>query len=98
MVGTYVPAGHSESVCPAFGGNAAAHKRAEWCKSVFERAKWSVRGPQEVPPTGAGQGLALAVRSLPVAREAAATYLALKAAGFAAIPVLDPSLASGLEY
>jgi hypothetical protein len=88
--------GQEITICSA-AGDAAAHKRAEWFKAIFERAKWSVHGPQEVAPTGDGQGLALAVSSLPVAREAAATYLALKAAGFPAIPVLDPSLASGTE-
>lgn len=78
-------------------GDRAALKRAQWFKTIFERARWSVHGPEEVSPIGVGQGLSLAVSSLPVAKEAAATYLALKAAGFDATPVLDASLASQEE-
>jgi hypothetical protein len=52
-----------------------------------------VSGPHEIAPNAAGPTLALAVPELPVAKDAAKTYLALKAAGFEAIPVLDPALA-----
>jgi len=72
---------------PAYDAHARAH--AEWFKMVFERAGWIVRGPEEIPPDAAVFGLSLAVPELPVAKEAAATYLALKAAGFEPIPVLD---------
>jgi hypothetical protein len=70
-------------------GDAAAQAHAEWFKMIFERAGWIVRGPEEIPPDTVTGGLSLAVPELPVAKEAAATYLALKAAGFEPIPVLD---------
>jgi hypothetical protein len=70
-------------------GDVAARAHADWFKSIFERAGWTVLGPDEVPPNTAAAGLSLAVPELPVAKEAADTYLALKAAGFEAIPVLD---------
>jgi hypothetical protein len=72
-------------------GDPAAGAHAEWFKSIFERAGWTVRGPEEIAPDAAA-GLSLAVPELPVAKEAAATYFALKAAGFAPIPVLDSAL------
>jgi hypothetical protein len=65
--------------------------RAEWFKSIFERAGWAVRGPEEIAPGPATSSLKLAVPELPVAKEAAAMYLALKAAGFEPIPVIDNS-------
>lgn len=70
----------------------AARTHAEWFKSVFERAGWTVHGPEEVEPGAAARGLSLAVPELPVAKQAAATYFALKAAGFEAVPVLDSAL------
>ena len=70
-------------------GDTAARTHAEWFKSVFERAGWNVLGPDEIAPEIAAAGMTLAVPELPVAREAAATYLSLKAAGFEAMPVLD---------
>ncbi len=73
-------------------GDRAARARAEWFKSIFERAGWTVRGPEEIAPGAAAAGLSLAVPELPVAREAAATYFALKAAGFEAVPILDAAL------
>jgi hypothetical protein len=75
-------------------GDFSARVHAEWFKSVFERAGWTVHGPEEVAPGAAAAGLSLAVPEVPVAKQAAATYFALKAAGFEAIPVLDPSLDS----
>ena len=78
-------------------GNAFVRKRAESLKAVFERAGWTVSGVGEIPRTHAEPGLTLAVGTLPVEKEAAATYLALKAAGFAPVPVLDPALATGGE-
>lgn len=70
-------------------GDPVARARAEWFKSIFERAGWTVHGPEEIAADAAIAGLSLAVPELPVAKEAAATYLALKAAGFEPIPVLD---------
>ncbi|MEZ0254848.1 MAG: hypothetical protein ACAI37_06200 [Chthoniobacter sp.] len=70
-------------------GNAEARSHAEWFKSIFERAGWTVRGPEELPPDTHGAGLSLAVPELPVTKDAAATYLALKAAGFETNPILD---------
>jgi len=67
----------------------AVRRHAEWFKSVFERAGWTVHGPEELPPGAHGVGLSLAVPELPVNKDAAATYLALKAAGFDTNPVLD---------
>jgi hypothetical protein len=78
-------------------GNPDARARAAWFKSVFERANWIVRGPEEIAPACAEAELSLAVASLPVEKEAAATYLALKAAGFEVTTVLDPDLAAGAE-
>lgn len=75
-------------------GDFSARVHAEWFKSIFERAGWTVHGPEEVAPGAAAAGLSLAVPEVPVARQAAATYFALKAAGFEAIPVLDSSLDS----
>jgi hypothetical protein len=66
-----------------------ARVHAEWFKSIFERAGWTVHGPEELPPGTHGAGLSLAVPELPVDKDAAATYLALKAAGFETNPVLD---------
>jgi hypothetical protein len=78
-------------------GNPESRARAEWFKSVFERANWTVRGPEESAPFAGGTDLSLAVATLPVAKEAAAAYLALRAAGFDATPVLDPDLPSCAE-
>lgn len=74
-------------------GNKLAREHAEWFKAIFELAGWSVRGPEEISPDSACAGLSLAVPELPVAQEAAATYLALKAAGFEPVPVVDSALA-----
>ena len=70
-------------------GDSAAQAHAEWFKAIFERAAWTVLGPEEITPDITASGLSLAVPELPVAKDAAATYLALKAAGFEPIPVLD---------
>jgi len=73
-------------------GNPAAREHAEWFKAIFERAGWTVRGPEEIAPDAASADLSLAVSELPVAPEAAVTYLALKAAGFEPIPVVNSAL------
>ena len=78
-------------------GDPVARARAEWFKAVFERAGWTVCGPEEVAPHTTVSGLRLAVPELPVGKEAAATYLALKAAGFEPIPVLDSESPSRSE-
>lgn len=70
-------------------GDEAARLHAEWFKSIFERAGWTVHGPEELPPGATGVGISLAVPELPVNKDAAATFLALKAAGFETNPVLD---------
>jgi hypothetical protein len=69
-------------------GDPMARARAEWFKGIFERAGWTVHGPVEIAPDEATSGLSLAVPELPVAKDAAATYLALKAAGFEPVPIL----------
>ena len=78
-------------------GNPFLRKCAESFKAIFERAGWAVRGVEEIPRTTVEAGLSLAVASLPVEKEAAATYLALKAAGFSPVPILDTALASGAK-
>jgi hypothetical protein len=76
-------------------GDAMARARADWFKGIFERAGWTVRGPVKIAPNVATSGLSLAVPELPVAKDAAATYLALKAAGFEPVPILDSTPRSG---
>lgn len=78
-------------------GDRTAGERAGWFKEIFERAGWTVHGPKPIAADAAGCALELAVPELPVAKEAAETYLALKAAGFDPIAVLDPAPASGDE-
>lgn len=75
-------------------GDHFARARAEWFKSIFERAGWTVHGPEEVAPNAAAAGLSLAVPEVPVAKPAAQIFFALKAAGFEPITVLDSALPS----
>ena len=74
-------------------GNAPALERAEWFKGVFEQARWAVRGPEitSVGSANAPRELSLAT-CLPVSVEVAATYLALRAAGFQPVAEFDPDL------
>jgi predicted RNA-binding Zn-ribbon protein involved in translation (DUF1610 family) len=72
-------------------GNSAAREQAEWFKNVFERARWSVHGPETAVLVPARRELALAT-SLPVSSAVAATYLALRAAGFQPVARFDPDL------
>lgn len=88
--------GPQEITIRSVAGDSAGCKRAEWFKTVFERVGFVVRGPQQIE-RAAEPGLSLAVSSLPVAKKAAATYLALKAAGFEPVPVLDPDLGGFAE-
>jgi hypothetical protein len=78
-------------------GDLIAGERAAWFKAVFEQAGWTVRGPEHIVASAADAALTLAVPELPVAKEAAETYLALKAAGFEPVPVLDSTLANSGE-
>jgi hypothetical protein len=78
-------------------GDRISSEHALWFKSAFERAGWKVRGPEEIEPRSAGATLSLAVPELPVGQEAAATYLALKAAGFETVPILDPPASGGKD-
>lgn len=77
-------------------GDDEARERAEWFKDVFERARWPVRGPEDAPPAATRRGLALAT-SLPVSPEAAATFMALRAAGFELATAYDPELGASEE-
>ena len=76
-------------------GDPVAGERAVWFKAIFLRAGWTVRGPEEIAQENAGRVLSLAVPELPVAEDAAKTYLALRAAGFEPVPVLDSASAEG---
>ncbi len=75
------------------GDDAVAAERATWFKTIFLRAGWTVRGPDKIAPENASRFLSLAVPELPVAEDAAKTYLALRAAGFEPVPVLDSASA-----
>lgn len=70
-------------------GDLVAGERALWFQTIFLRAGWTVHGPEQIAPESAGRVLSLAVPELPVAEEAAKTYLALRASGFEPVPVLD---------
>lgn len=72
--------------------DAAARQRAEWLRSIFQGAKWIVHGPQEAPAEHQGHGLVFAVGAVPLPDAAAATLLAMTAAGFAIAPSLDLNL------
>lgn len=71
--------------------NAPARERAEWFRDVFERARWRVSGPETARVVSAKRELALA-SCLPVSAEVAATYQALRAAGFQPVAEFDPDL------
>ena len=86
-----------EIIIRAPAGDRVAAERAVGFKKIFERAGWTVRGPEDIAPDDAGISLALGVPELPVGKEAAQTYLALKAAGFEPVPVLDSALTGGTE-
>lgn len=70
-----------------------AKSHAAWFKTVFGFAGWTVVELDHAAPPSGSKSLVLGVPELPVGKEAAETYLALKAAGFEPIPVLDPALA-----
>lgn len=78
-------------------GDQTARTRAEWFSEIFARAQWRVRGPEDTQPERiTASGLALAT-CLPVSPEAAATYLAIRAAGFPLATVYDQNLRSSEE-
>ena len=81
-----------EIIIRAPAGDLIAAERAACFRAIFERAGWTVRGPEYAAPDAVGTSLALGVPALPVGKEAAETYLALKAAGFEPVPVLDSTL------
>lgn len=65
---------------------------AESLMKIFESAGWTVHGPEDAAPEAKRKLLVLGVPRLPVGKEAAETYLALKAAGFDPVPMVDPTL------
>jgi phage FluMu protein Com len=75
-------------------GDAAARDRAQCFKDLFERGKWSVRGPHDTYAPVGERGLILAVRTFPVPAEVTAAFIALTASGFSVISRLDPHLDS----
>ncbi|MGV3532143.1 MAG: hypothetical protein ACO1QR_07210 [Chthoniobacteraceae bacterium] len=78
-------------------GDQTARTRAEWFGDIFSRAEWRVRGPEDTQPGRiTASGLALAT-CLPVSPEAAATYLAIRAAGFPLATVYDQNLRASEE-
>lgn len=91
-LGTVVP---REITIRMPAGDPVAGERATWFQVIFLRAGWKVHGPEKIAPETAGRVLSLAVPELPVAEDAAKTYLALRAAGFEPVPVLDSPSAEG---
>ncbi len=78
-------------------GDIEARTRAEWFTEIFARAQWRVRGPEDTRPEQlTASGLSLAT-CLPVSPEAAATYLAIRAAGFPLATIYDQDLLSSEE-
>ena len=60
---------------------------------MFERAQWTIQGPEDVTPRNTEKGLFLAVGGLPLPPAAAAAYFAMTASGFSVQSFLDPRLA-----
>ena len=69
----------------------AAWRIACWFKRVFERATWLAQGPIEAPKDWPGGGICLA-STLPVPARPAATFMAIRAAGFALHASFDPDI------
>jgi len=88
-----LPAHHITIQIPS--GNEPARTRAEWFKGIFESARWAVSGPLNSVLEPQPGTLSIAT-ALPVSRQMADTFLALRAAGFVAHAIFDPSL-SGEE-
>ncbi len=73
-------------------GDSVARERAEWFKTIFTEARWSVSGPKDAPSCHIKHvGVSLAT-GLPVSAEAAATFLAVRAAGFEIGTIFDAEL------
>ncbi len=73
-------------------GDSLAYARAEWFKAVFTEARWAVSGPQDAPTAHTTRsGVSLAT-GLPVSAGAAATFLAVRAAGFEIGTIYDAEL------
>jgi hypothetical protein len=89
-----VPAHRITIQFPAADGPARQH--AEWFREVFADARWAVQGPESTPATAAGRDIAFA-SCLPVSRDVAATYLALRAAGFPLVSAFDSGLGDNEE-
>jgi hypothetical protein len=70
-------------------GNEVARERAHWFKTIFERAHWAVEGPEDAPERDVHRGFFMAT-AVPVPPQAAATFMALRAAGFALDAAFDP--------
>jgi hypothetical protein len=73
-----------------------ARRHAEWFKEVFEDARWAIKGPEHAPVIVAAPAISFA-SCLPVSRDVAATYLALRAAGFPLVSSFDPELRDNEE-
>jgi hypothetical protein len=71
------------------GGDDHAWRTACWFKRVFERATWLAQGPVEAPKGSLSPGLCLST-TLPVPARPAATYMAIRAAGFVLHAEFDP--------
>ena len=63
-------------------GSESARVRANWFAKVFADANWDVRGPEDTNDERLLSFEISLVTSLPVAPESAATFLAIRAAGF----------------
>jgi hypothetical protein len=72
-------------------GDEVARQRAQWFKLVFERAQWPVKGPEDAETSIPRDGLRLTT-TLPVSPQAAAMFMALRAAGFPLDAAFDPEV------
>lgn len=75
-------------------GDPHAGARVSSLMGIFERAGWAIHGPAIAGEEANPKFLVLGVPTVPVGKEAAETYLALKAAGFDPVPLLDTALAN----
>ena len=73
-------------------GDPLAGGRVSTLMDIFERAGWTIHGPEIAEAESNPRFLVLGVPTVPVGKEAAETYLALKAAGFDPVPLLDTTL------
>lgn len=73
-------------------GDIHARERADWFKTVFKKARWSVRGPEDAPSARVIRPGVWLATGLPVSAEAAVTFLAVRAAGFDIATLFDADL------